>query len=159
MSNPNLSAEIAPADKDKIKLDLKDVKTLLPFLVNLTPQDRHKLFKMGPKSLNFVEYALTVAEEHPGIMPVDFSFVEFKKDFTLTRDLNEIAIISEPLLEGINDTQMLAGVEALNAANKVYAQVKLAAKSDSSLDGIHAEMKRRYEKSGKKEEPNTPPTP
>jgi len=156
LTNPNLSAAIAPADKVTIKTALNTVEMLLSFLVNLTPQERHKLFKMGPKSLNFVEYALEVATEHSGIMPLDFSLAEFEKDFTLTRDLNDIAIISGPLLEGISDTQMLAGVEAMNAANMVYAQVKLAAKADSSLDGVHAEMKRRYEKSGKKEDPPTP---
>ena len=155
MANPNLSAELTQANIDTIKSNLQHIKDLLLFLVNLTPQERKRLFKMGPKSLSFVEYALTVATEHTGIMPANFSLEEFKKDYDLTRALNEINVVSGPLLEGISDTQMLAGAEAMNAANIVYAQVKVAAKSDSSLDGVRTELKRRYENQGKK----TPPTP
>ena len=155
MANPNLSAVLLQAELDSIKSNLQHVKDSLPFLVNLTPEQRHDLFKMGPKSLSYVEYALTVATEHTGILPANFSLEEFKKDYDLAHAMNEIGVVSGPLFEGIDDTRMLAGAEAIAAANIVYNLVKVAAKADSSLDIVLEELKRRYENQGKRK----PPTP
>lgn len=157
MTNPNLSAELTPAEITEIKHALEIIKEKLPFLVNLTPKQRKELFKMGPKSLYFVEYAVQVVSNHPEIMSATFSVAEFTKDFNLARSLSDITVVSNPLFEGMSDTQMLAGVEAMKAANLVYAQVKLAAKGDSSFDSIRLEMKRRYERT--KDDVETPPPP
>nr|VFJ66475.1 MAG: hypothetical protein BECKDK2373B_GA0170837_11706 [Candidatus Kentron sp. DK] len=52
----------------------------LPFLVNLTPQERKNTFKAGPDSVSFVQNALTAAQDHPDILPASFSANEFKND-------------------------------------------------------------------------------
>lgn len=146
MPNPNLSQELTDAQINDVKTHLENAKSILSFLVNLTPRERKKLFKMGPKSVSFVEFALDVAKNHPSIVPSSFSVAEFEKDVKLTKSLQDINMLSKPLSEGISDTYLLAGSEAMKQANFIYEQVKIAAKHDSAMDQLRVELKRRYEK-------------
>nr|VFJ44010.1 MAG: hypothetical protein BECKDK2373C_GA0170839_100729 [Candidatus Kentron sp. DK]VFJ53468.1 MAG: hypothetical protein BECKDK2373B_GA0170837_104228 [Candidatus Kentron sp. DK] len=44
----------------------------MPFLINLTVQERKGIFKAGPDSISFIRNALTAAEDHPDILPRSF---------------------------------------------------------------------------------------
>ena len=150
MPNPNISASITPAQKTTIKNNLNAISGILNFLVNLTPDQRKTLFKMGPKSVSYVQLALQVAKNNPGILPGNFNVAEFEKDVTLSADFVEIETVSTPLAEGISDTLMAVGSEAMKQANQVYDLVKVAAKSDSNMSGLAKQLGERYKGQGGK---------
>lgn len=154
MSNPNISASITPAQKTTIKNNLNSISGILNFLVNLTPKQRKTLFKMGPKSVSYVQLALQVAKNNPSILPSGFNVMEFEKDVNLSIDLADIESVSLPLAEGISDTLMAVGTEAMKQANQVYELVKVAAKSDANMSNIAKQLGERYKRGSIK--PKTP---
>jgi hypothetical protein len=54
MAYQNVNASISPQDMQEIKAALQTVQKKLPFLITLSVEERRKLFKMGDKSLAFV---------------------------------------------------------------------------------------------------------
>lgn len=150
MSNPNISVDLQPNVVQQVIQLLQQVIALLPFLINLTPEERKTLFKMGPKGVPFVQLALTVAQQHPGILPANFDTPEFAKDVSLVSGLIPIDVVVSPLREGVSDTVMLAGVEAMRQANIVYDMVKIAAKNDSAMNDLKNQLGERYKNVGKK---------
>jgi len=159
MDRPNLSAEISDIQLTSIQDKIKEILVILKFLINLTPEERQKFFKMGPKSVAFAELAEITARNHPEILPSSFDTVEFTKDFQLTKKLVEVDSLLLPLAEGVDDTLKLAGAEVMKQANQVYEFVKLAAKNNSSLDSIRQELGRRYEQSSTPDATVPPVTP
>lgn len=156
MDRPNISAEITDVTLTSVLEKVNSVKTVLNFLINLTPDERKKSFKMGPKSVAYAELAEVTARNHPEIFPSSFNTAEFTKDYLLTKKLLEVNSVLLPLAEGVGDTLMLVGVEVMKQANQVYDFVKLASKGNSALDSIREELGRRYEQSSTPEEPVTP---
>lgn len=152
MANPNISAALTLEQKSAVKSSLNTVKTTLSFTVNLTPKERKTLFKMGPKSVSFVELALRVAKENPNILPAGFSVTEFEKDVKLSTDLLEISAILLPLAEAVSDTLLGVGSEAMAQGNRVYDLVKNAAKYDSNLNELKKQLGERYKKTRSKTE-------
>ena len=156
MSNPNISASLTSAQKTTIKNNLAAITAILNFLVNLTPKQRITLFKMGPKSVSYVQLALQIAQNNPSILPSGFNVPEFAKDVTLSADLMDIESVSKPLAEGISDTLLAVGTEAMKQANQIYALVKVAAKSDANMDTLRKQLAERYKNQGGKK---TTPAP
>jgi len=156
MPNPNISAAITPAQKATIKANIAAIAALLPFLVNLTPQQRKRLFKMGPKSVSYAQLALQIAQNNPGILPANFDVNEYAKDVALTIDLLDIDTVVKPLAEGISDTSVAVGSEVMAQSNRVYDIVKVAAKGDSNMDALRKQLAERYKNQGGKKKPPTP---
>ena len=148
MAKPNISAELSNQVKEQIKSNLENIKSALPFLVNLNGNDRQNLFKMGPGSVSFVEEALNICRNHPGILPSNFNIPEFEKDVNLTSALTDLSSVLIPLAEGLSDTLMSVGSEAMTQANIVYAQVKNKKKNDANMDELKNRLGARYKKAG-----------
>lgn len=155
MPKPNISAVLSDADRTAIKTSVADARGKMPFLVNLDGNEKKKLFKMGPGSVSFVEECLRIAKNNPGILPGNFDVVEFEKDANLTSALSDIGTVLIPLAEGVDDTFMAVGSEAMLQANIVYAQVKLASKSNANMDELKQKLAERYK--GQKKNPGNPP--
>ncbi|MBI5218615.1 MAG: hypothetical protein HY958_06780 [Bacteroidia bacterium] len=86
MANLNISAALTAAQKTTIKSNVAAIAAILNFVVNLTPKQRKSLFKMGPKSVGYVQLALQIAQNHPEILPSGFNVAEFAKDVALCSD-------------------------------------------------------------------------
>jgi hypothetical protein len=150
MSKSRISASLTAEEKSAIKQKLNEIKSALSFIVSLTSKERGRLVKMGAKSVQFVQLALKVAQEHPEIIPGNFSIDEFAKDVALSSDLMEIELVSTPLANAISDTLMLVGCDAMEQANRVYELVKSSAKSDPALNEAKKQLAERYKAQGKK---------
>ncbi|MEQ8757893.1 MAG: hypothetical protein RID09_30855 [Coleofasciculus sp. G1-WW12-02] len=81
MPYQNISATLSDEDKEAIKAAIKTIEEKLSFLVNLSVEERRKLFKMGDKSLGFVQNSLNIAQSNPDILPNSFDFNEFVQDY------------------------------------------------------------------------------
>ncbi|SRR5260221_378656 len=129
MQENRVSIKISPADLQKA-LDAINVisNTLKPYLVALTPDDRHNLPKVSDGTLPFVQKTLDYAGTNGGFMPAYIDVGELKVDVDATDVLLQIQRPLGQLAQNLDDTIMLCGSEAYIAAVAFYNSVKLASK-------------------------------
>jgi hypothetical protein len=155
MPYTNLSAAITPAQITAIGTAIATIKTNLPFLINLTPDERQSLSKMGDDGYAYVTKAIDYATNNGTIIPSAISVAEGKKDLDLANALRPILQQLASLSESVDDTLMAAGVEAKDFADKFYNLVKVMATTNTAgMDVIAQDLAVFYEKANA-----TPPTP
>lgn len=144
MPYQNISASLSPADITAINTALETIEQKLPFLINLTPDERRSLFKMGDKSLAFVNNSVTAAKTNPGILPANFDTEEFNRDYELAMNLSELLTRLQQLTEKVDDTLLAVGSEAMNSSLAVYDYVKTGAKTTPGLKTVAEQLKERF---------------
>jgi hypothetical protein len=148
MSYQNISAELSEEDLQIVNTALATILDRLPFLVNLTPEERHDLFKMGDKSLAFVSKGIQVAERNQNILPSSFDLPEFTRDFELSQALHDILSQLHQLTEKVDDTLLAVGSEAMRSSLSVYDYVKAAAKHQPGLKSVSDQLGERFKAIG-----------
>jgi hypothetical protein len=158
MPNDNrISAVLAPADKTTALQKITDIRALLPFLLNLTVQERKELFKLGDKGLGFDAKCQTYMTNNSTLVPSYVTVAEVDKDRTLRLALLDIQREIASLLEAVDDTVMTLGSEILMADLSFYANVRQAAKRGvAGIDVIFNDLQERFPGTRKT---TTPPTP
>ena len=126
--NDRIDATISQTDLDAILAAVKTIKTALPFLVDLSPDDRQALPKFGDKSLAFVQRAHDVARQDDSFLPRSFDVDAFGRDVALHARLGTVALALGRLAEHVDDTRMLVGAEAYAAALTAYDALKRSAR-------------------------------
>src|SRR5207249_2145442 len=122
--NPNLiSATLSPEDIQAITVALDTLRQKLPFLIDLTTEQRTAMAKLGDKTQAFVQKAVEIANEHQNLFAPAF-LDEMRKDAHLLVDLSPILLAVGTIAKKLDDTTMQAGAEAFAAARTVYAVTK-----------------------------------
>ena len=151
MARQNLiSAEVAETTIANAIQNINDIKAGFPFLINLSTAERKKFRKMGPKSVDYVNDNVTGASQFNSSLPNDFPFVEFTKDVKLINAIYPLLVASQALTEGLNDTLLALGSDAMKEADEVYGFLKLAAKTDANAKALVEQISRRFKGQGKK---------
>lgn len=149
MSNHNkVSGTVSDADSQKIMKAIDGISASLPFLINLSVDDRKKLRKMGAKSIEYVNLNLQGAQTYPKALKAGFDAAEFKNDVMLYNALQPIAVKLQALSEALNDTMLAAGSDAMMAADEVYAELKSSAKKDANVKGLVDQIAQRFKGQG-----------
>lgn len=148
MPYANISAALSKENIADIKAAIATIHANLPFLINLTTEERRKRFKMGDKSLAFVRNSVTAVENNPEIVPGNFSVDEFSKDYELTESLTEILSLLEQLTEQVDDTLVAVGSESMASSLLVYDYVKAAAKHSPGLKSVAEQLGERFKSLG-----------
>lgn len=143
MSENRVSASISEESRTAIKAAIQTIKENLPFLKDLTPEDRRTMLKLGDRSVAFVRGALGVATENPDFLPRSFDIDEMRKDVELYQDLNDISRPLTQLLELVEDTKMDVGSEAYSAALVVYRYAQNSPQG-AGLDDVVDDLGRRF---------------
>jgi hypothetical protein len=144
-SDNRISASLAAADKAAVLAAIQTIRTKLPFLVNLTAEERKVLPKMGDKTLAFDQKCAGYMTAHPELVPGFVSTAELAKDRTLAADLNDIARELGQVAEGVDDTTMLALSEAYMADLSFYQNVRQAAQRGVvGVDSIYDDLNQRF---------------
>lgn len=157
MPYQNLTASLTDAEKSNILDRLNQIQTALPFLINLTSDERMSFYKMGDKSVSFVEKALEYAGNNPHLVAPYTNVSELGSDLALAKQLAPIVQQVNSLAEKLNDTYMAAGSEAMSAASGFYLTVKNATKMNvPGVDAIYSDLKNRFLKA---KSSKTEPTP
>ncbi len=120
MPYQNITATLTEADIQAIKAAMETIEQKLPFLITLTAEERRKLYKMGSKSLSFVNNSLTVAQSNQDILPASFDLDEFMRDYQLSATLTELLFSLKQLTEKVDDTLMAVSSEAMSSSLTVY---------------------------------------
>ena len=124
-----ISIQIDPSSIDRISAAIATIKAEMPYLLNLSNDDRKSLLKMGDKTVSFVSKALEYAKQNPQAVPSFLDIVEFEKDVVLINSLLKVLYPLQQILETVEDTSMIAGSEAYGAALVFYNSAKAAAKA------------------------------
>ncbi|MGB8507327.1 MAG: hypothetical protein WCD76_02890 [Pyrinomonadaceae bacterium] len=155
MPDNRVSATLSDADRQAVLAAIGTIKQKLPFLVDLTTEERRKLLKMGDSGRTFVDQALTVATQNTDILPRSFDVDEFRQDVELLSALQPIVAALAQLHELVEDTYLEVGSEAYAAALAVYNYTRTGGKGaalDTALDG----MARRFARKTSKQPPAPP---
>ena len=132
---------------------LDDLAAALPFLHDLSPEDRKTLYKLGDKSRTLVDQALIVAQQHTDALPRSFDVEQYERDVALYRALEPLYMRLMNLFERVEDTRMLVGAEAMEAARAVYYHTK-GHPGAAELSEAAKALGRRYDRG-----PSTPADP
>lgn len=146
MPDNRINAAITQTDRQAVLDALQTIRTKLPFLIDLTPEERRTLLRMGDKSRGFVAQALTIAEQNEDILPRSFDVEEMRKDVELLTALEPIMASLSQLTELVEDTYMAVGSEAYTSALLVYQYARTAGKGsalDSALDALGQRFARK----------------
>nr|VFJ53220.1 MAG: hypothetical protein BECKDK2373B_GA0170837_104126 [Candidatus Kentron sp. DK] len=155
MPYQNIDATLSPKDIEAIKAHIDAIVKKLPFLINLTTKERGSLVKAGPDSVSFIQNALSAAQDHPGILPGNFSTDEFKRDVDLFTALTDVDAVIASLASEVDDTRLAVGSEAMQEAIQVYTYVKAAAKTTPGLKPVAKQLGERFRKA-KAKKPESP---
>jgi hypothetical protein len=140
-----ISAVLAAADKTAILAAIDTIRTKLPFLVNLNADERRQLPKMSDKTIAFDEKCASYMAAHPELVPNYVNTAELTKDRALRTALMDVEQQLQQLVEGIDDTIMLAASEAYTADLSFYQNVRQAAQRGVvGADTIYNDLKQRF---------------
>jgi hypothetical protein len=155
MPSNRIDAAFTADQRDKAKTALATLAETLPFLIDLSAEDRASLPKFGEKNRSFVVKALAIAEGHREILPASFSLDEFRTDVELLESLYPLRNAVEALFGKIDDTYFAAGSEAYAAALLVYQYAKIHNLASGALEDSLDDLGRRFARKSKK--PAAPP--
>jgi len=127
-----VSATLSPQDRDEILAAIATIKTKLPFLLTLTPEESKSLPRLGDKSRAFTAKALEIALQQSDFLPRALDIEEFKQDLALFEALYPITVALTQLAELVNDTTAVAGSEAYGAARIVYIAIAISIRTQAS---------------------------
>lgn len=157
MPEDRIEATLTQADRDAVLAAIQTIKERLPFLTDLTPDERRALPKMGDRSRTFVDRALEVATQDDSFLPRSFQVAEMRQDVELVNSLESIRLALLQLSEAVDDTYTLAGSEAYTAALVVYQSARAQGRG-GPLDAVADELGRRFARKSSGDTP-TPPKP
>lgn len=158
MPYTNIDATITDAQRTNIFAGISQVESNLPFLVNLTPQERQGLPKMGSATQSFVSKALEIAANNPQFVPPYVDVDAMRRDYDLAVRLQGIEMQLASVLEKVADTNTAAGSEAFVTGLTLYNSLKAAAKVNvPGAKALVTELAERFSMaSGEQENPPTP---
>jgi hypothetical protein len=157
MPYQNIEATLSDTDLKEIKAAISTIEAKMPFLVNLTTEERRSLFKMGDKRLAFVQNSLKAAEGNRGILPNSFDFDGYVKDCEFASQLTEVLMALRQITEQTDDTLMAVGSEAVSSSLTVYEYVKTAAKKTAGLKSVADQLGNLFKAiKGKSSKPSEP---
>ncbi len=152
MPAKQISAALTQSDRDAVLAAVATIKQKLPFLMDLTPEERKALPKMGDKSRAFVTKALEVATQNPDFLPRAFDLDEMRKDVQLFETMYPIVMAMTQLQELLDDTYVTVGSEAYSSALQVYNYAK-ASGQGAGLEAVVDELGQRFARRTKKARP------
>ena len=132
------------------------IRTNIPFLLHLEPQDRQTLPHVTPASQGTLEQASIFANANSGALPGDFPLAGFNQDFVLQKVFLPIATAIAQLNEEVQDTLLALNSDLYYGMLDIYAFAK-AANRDGRYDTIVKTLKPFFSRPRKKVSTPTPP--
>jgi hypothetical protein len=152
MPDNRISAKLSLADREAVIDAITTIKDKLPFLIDLSTEERKSLPKLGDKSRAFVSKALEIATQNPDFLPRSFDLDEMRRDIELFEALYPILLSLTQLQELVDDTSVAVGSEAYAASLMVYNYAKASGKG-AGLDSMIDDLGRRFARKSKKVQP------
>ena len=118
---------------------------LLPLLKNLSLEQRRSLFKLGEKNISFLNKNSDYAHLNPELVPQYMDVPVMARNIKSNERLTVYERQLQPVMGALDDTIVLTGSEALQAAMQFYHHVKLqAANGVSKAKSIYEDLASRF---------------
>lgn len=154
-----IDATLPAEDKEAVLAAIREARAKLPFLIDLTPDERKTLFKMGESGRPFVEASLNLVESDDSFMPRSFDKSKMRADNDLYESLLPIYMQLAPFFDAVEDTIMLVGSDLIMEGLDVYKNAKNNGRGEN-LDDLVPLLGRRFKRrsgSGDAQGGNNPP--
>ena len=152
MSQNLVSLDLGAADVLAIDAALDTLEKLVAGFVELTPEQRHKLTKMGDRSEAFCRQTLMVLAQNKQMIPPGFDLDEAQSDLLTFDTLRPRIQRLRGLLSKGEDTEMALGSDVMRASYDGYALAKLFGQG-AALDTLKDAMSVRYTRRPNKNDP------
>ncbi len=126
MSDNRVDGVLSAADAQAVLGAIQVIRDKLPFLIDLSPDEKRSLPALGEASRGFVAKALEGARQTPGFLPQAFDLAAAQRDLVLFDALLPISLALAQVSELVQDTVHAAGGEAYNDARLIYQFAKNA---------------------------------
>ena len=142
------------ADEIKAVSDALDVlESKVPFLINLTRDEKKALKIMGDKTQPFVEQSLQIGKNNAALVPGFVDIDEMERDFGAWKTLWPTASRVLALADRFDDTLAALGSDAYRAALDIYVQLpKAADRNVAGAKTAHDLLKPFFERSRQKDD-------
>lgn len=141
MRQDHIDATLSAADQQAVLQAIQTIRQKLPFLIDVSPEERQAMVKFGDRSQAFVERAATVAAQSSDFLPRSFDVEEMQRDVALLQALQPIRTALLQRNELIDDTYFAVGSDAYAAA----------------LDGVVDDLGRRFARKSRQQPPQDEP--
>ncbi len=134
-----------------IKNLITQIKSQLPFLINLESDDRKRMYRKGNKQYTFMKETLRYKKKNPQIETpyIDVQKLEIYLDAAFK--LKELTEELRSLSGETEDTASSLFHEAFNWSKSIYAQYQIAASNDIQNAGeIVQDLSQYFPRTGKK---------
>lgn len=157
MAYSDIDVTLTAEDVASLKASIASMKAKTPFMVNLPPELRQKLRKLGATRLSYATGLNLAANVHTKSLPASFDLAGYntaKKSYDMLR---EVYVEAVPWFEGLENTLMALGSELMTLSDTVYGHLKVDA-SKSKDQNLQAAVKeiadqlKQHKKSLKKKE-------
>ena len=146
----------APSAADLAAIDaaIKTMEDRLVSLIDLSPEERGALVKMGDKSEAFCRKAVEVLAANPTVLPANFNVAEMRRDLAGFDTLRTRLTRLERILEKMRDSQLALGSDLMTASLEGYALLKVSGKGEA-LDTARKALSVRFTSRAAKKEAAT----
>jgi hypothetical protein len=125
------------------------IRENLPFLVDLTAEQRKKLLKMGDGSRGFVSKAQELVQQHSDFLPRSIDAEQMLRNAELWKEMEGMLLAIDQLQELMDDTYVALSSQAYSDALTIYQYAK-AIKNTGTLEQSVVDMGKRFAKQGSK---------
>lgn len=155
MAENLVSLSFSGEEKSEIDGDIRKLyDMLMARLINLTPEEKVEMLKLGDRSLPFVHKARDWAVKNPNLIPPYGDLEGLKMDLDAVHTLGQFLKPLKTLVNALEDTIMQAGSEAYKEALTFYGYYQSAA--EAGVEGAqeaYGDMKERFPGRRSKPEP------
>ena len=150
MKLKKISAVVSQEQESQVIKLIKQARSILSFLVNLTSIVRIRLAKLSRAHVGFVDTSLVEAKTHPKYLPSYFTLEEFSGEVELRDRLIRIRAELESFSQRVDDTILVVQAEVYRKSRLFYKSVKVAGKSgEADAERIAKNLSYHFKKLGK----------
>lgn len=142
MPYENLDITLSDVDFIEVTKKINIVIDILPFLINLTKQERIQKGAYTRRKDLFVQTAFEIATNEPLLVPQNLNMVGWENDIKLLEQLNTIHRQVMQLQEALDDTIIALKTETAKTSSLFYNSLKLQAKFNTpGVDAMVSKLK------------------
>lgn len=143
MSQNLISLDLTAEDVAALDTALASIEKLFANFIELTPEQRQKLPKMGDRSEAFCRQTLMVLDQNKQLIPPTFDLAESQGDMLAFDTLRPRIQRLRALLSKSEDTQLALGSDLMRASYDGYALAKVFGQG-AALDTLKDAMSVRF---------------
>jgi len=118
----------------------------------MTADQKLRVVRMGDGSVAFVEKAMELATDNPGMLPGNFDLEELKRDELARQRMRSMGMRLTKLLEKVQNAEVAHGSDAMAGSLDIYAFAK-AAGEGQGVEALKKMLGKRFERSTPKDTP------